>query len=694
MGHSAAAALPQSPIVVDLAVGTAWDGLSVPRGHDGAVLVVRSEGRVLGEVPVLGLSFSGEDQRRAVESSLSACLRADELERRLLTAIGAPSPHMAAPATVSVIAQVDSDGTQLLAALEVLDTTPDEVFVVSTNERAFTSEAGLEFVASAAEAWERASGELVAVLPAGCTPDRHWLDDLTTAFEDRLLAALGCYCAPRGGHEAPRRTTVVDGALVISPAAATLAAEAPIYRRAALSEAPRRSHEEVCLQLLVASLRVGFDPSRVLWRTAASARPTRGSPVSALRGLSPMRRNLDPLPLPGPSVAVTAETPALSVAIASRDRRESLLSVLDALARQTLPPERFEVIVVLDGSGDDSRTAARSVDVPYRLRVLEQPHSGVAAARNRGAAAAHHPVLVFLDDDVVPLREMLHSHAVAHATLSEAMVLGYSRPRLATPTLYGRMARGWWEDHFRHKADLAHRWTFLDVTDANSSMPVALLRSLGGFDEAFSARRQDWELGIRMLARGISFRFSRSAEAEHRLNLSLRDGLRQNRQEAADDVRLARKHPHVFGRLPLAPVVRRLQTHGRPGLPSWAADRVADLIESLPELGRVRSLVPRLATTMLLSAYAEGAAGADALALAKRIDPHPVLLELDLGAPSPLAPPSSSEAAEVRISDGGAHLATTPLLEPGLSWDASQILARLSAAVLGKWPATEIPTGA
>src|SRR5437588_7065863 len=112
-------------------------------------------------------------------------------------------------------------------------------------------------------------------------------------------------------------------------------------------------------------------------------------------------------------------------------------------------------------------------------------------------------------------------------------------------------------------------------------MPVALLRSLGGFDDAFPARRQDWELGIRMLARGVSFRFSRSAEAEHRFDLRLRDGLRQNRQEAADDVRLARKHPHVFGRLPLASVVRRLQTHGRPGVPSWAADRAADLIESL-----------------------------------------------------------------------------------------------------------------
>jgi GT2 family glycosyltransferase len=370
----------------------------------------------------------------------------------------------------------------------------------------------------------------------------------------------------------------------------------------------------------------------------------------------------------------------LSVAIASRDRRDSLLSVLDALARQTLPPERFEVVVVLDGSADDSRAAATALELPYRLRVLEQQHSGVAAARNRGATAAQHPVVVFLDDDVVPLPEMLQSHAASHETLSEAMVLGYSRPKLATPTLYGHMARSWWEDHFRRKSDPEHRWTFLDVTDANSSMPVALLRSLGGFDDAFSARRQDWELGIRMIARGTSFRFSWAAEAEHRLNLKLRDGLRQNRQEAVDDVRLVRKHPQVLG---------RLQARTRPFLPHWAADRAADLLESLPEMGRIRGLVPRLASAMLMSAYAEGAAAAGVLSLAELFDPHPVALELDLRAPTRVSPPSSSEAAEVRITDGGAQLATVPLLEPGLSWDTPRAVARISQAVQESWPAAD-----
>src|SRR3954449_7829370 len=86
--------------------------------------------------------------------------------------------------------------------------------------------------------------------------------------------------------------------------------------------------------------------------------------------------------LPAPRLTA-GEHPELTIALASYNRRDSLRGVLTALAAQSYPLERIEVVVVLDGSSDGSAEMTRALDVPYELRTVEQPQSGLAAARNR-----------------------------------------------------------------------------------------------------------------------------------------------------------------------------------------------------------------------------------------------------------------------------------------------------------------------
>ncbi|MBK8006615.1 MAG: glycosyltransferase [Gemmatimonadetes bacterium] len=73
--------------------------------------------------------------------------------------------------------------------------------------------------------------------------------------------------------------------------------------------------------------------------------------------------------------------PALSVVIPTHNRRDSLLRLLAALERGTLPAERFEAVVVADGCADDTVRAGGG-------RVVLVPRAGVRAAAGRGAAAA------------------------------------------------------------------------------------------------------------------------------------------------------------------------------------------------------------------------------------------------------------------------------------------------------------------
>ena len=85
-------------------------------------------------------------------------------------------------------------------------------------------------------------------------------------------------------------------------------------------------------------------------------------------------------------------------------RPDRLARLLDALAHQTLAPDRFEVVVVDDASGDRTGSvleACRSSGL--RLEVLTQERNrGPAVARNRGWRAARADLLAFTDDDCVP----------------------------------------------------------------------------------------------------------------------------------------------------------------------------------------------------------------------------------------------------------------------------------------------------
>jgi GT2 family glycosyltransferase len=92
--------------------------------------------------------------------------------------------------------------------------------------------------------------------------------------------------------------------------------------------------------------------------------------------------------------------PLVSVVVPVRDQADELRTLLDALARQTIPPERYEIVIGDDGSRDNSIQRLASED--GRVRILSGPPQNQAAARNRAAAAAAAPVLAFTDADCKP----------------------------------------------------------------------------------------------------------------------------------------------------------------------------------------------------------------------------------------------------------------------------------------------------
>jgi glycosyltransferase involved in cell wall biosynthesis len=94
----------------------------------------------------------------------------------------------------------------------------------------------------------------------------------------------------------------------------------------------------------------------------------------------------------------------ISVIIPAYNQAAFLPQAIESVLGQTYP--HLEVIVVDDGSTDDTSVAARSFTDP-RIRVLHQANRGLSAARNTGLSASHGAYLTFLDSDDVFLPEKL-----------------------------------------------------------------------------------------------------------------------------------------------------------------------------------------------------------------------------------------------------------------------------------------------
>ena len=87
----------------------------------------------------------------------------------------------------------------------------------------------------------------------------------------------------------------------------------------------------------------------------------------------------------------------VSVVIPTYAHRDYVPAALASVFAQTF--DGHEVIVVNDGSPDDTAELLRPLAAAGRIRYVEQPNGGQAAARNRGLAEARGEFVAFLDDD-------------------------------------------------------------------------------------------------------------------------------------------------------------------------------------------------------------------------------------------------------------------------------------------------------
>ena len=177
----------------------------------------------------------------------------------------------------------------------------------------------------------------------------------------------------------------------------------------------------------------------------------------------------------------------MSVIVPARNAAWCIDACLSAIAASDFPQHLLEVLLVDNGSRDDTLSRARSYQERLPLRTLEFPFGFISAVRNAGAAAAAGRIVAFVDADCLVSRNWISSVANLLSGDAKKIVGGWYR----IPEASTWVARSWFEFESRQKTG-----PVAFIPAGALALPQELFRQARGFDERLETN-EDFEFCFR-----------------------------------------------------------------------------------------------------------------------------------------------------------------------------------------------------
>jgi GT2 family glycosyltransferase len=288
-------------------------------------------------------------------------------------------------------------------------------------------------------------------------------------------------------------------------------------------------------------------------------------------------------------------------------RRAALTRLLRALSRQSMPHDRYEAVVIVDGSTDGTCEMLSAFAAPFSLAWRFQANAGRAAACNHGIRLARHELVLLLDDDMEPTPSLLEAHCAEHSYGVPRAVIG------AAPVALDRGARSAAQfvarKFARHLQTLATPGRPIGLREfysGNLSVPRAVLSEVGGFDEAFTLYgNEDVELSCRLRSAGVAVTFSAAAVAHQHYTKDIAALARDNLEKGRTAVLLADRHPETLCELKLTP--RNLGSPWRRGVLNALVCTTRRWPVTMHVVTRLMGAAGRLTPPIVDTLYAVGA---------------------------------------------------------------------------------------
>jgi glycosyltransferase involved in cell wall biosynthesis len=109
-------------------------------------------------------------------------------------------------------------------------------------------------------------------------------------------------------------------------------------------------------------------------------------------------------------------SPKISVVVPTYNQSGIIEYCLHSLFNQTADPADYEIVIVDDGSTDNTQALVKRLtpEAPCEVVYVRQPNMGRSRTRNNGAMKARGKYIIFLDGDMTVRREFVAAHLAGH----------------------------------------------------------------------------------------------------------------------------------------------------------------------------------------------------------------------------------------------------------------------------------------
>lgn len=207
--------------------------------------------------------------------------------------------------------------------------------------------------------------------------------------------------------------------------------------------------------------------------------------------------------------------PDVSVIVPVRDGASSLPALLESLLAQEIERDRYEVIVVDNGSRDGSAEVAAS----HGVRVISESRPNRSGARNAGARAALSDVFAFVDADCRATPGWLG--ALLGCRGRAPLVAGKVEIETRTsPNAIERFESRW---RFKQEKGVRQGW----AATANLLVERVAFEAVGGFDTSYRHIGEDVDFCLRAGRAGYGLGFCAEAVVRHEAERELTPVIRR-----------------------------------------------------------------------------------------------------------------------------------------------------------------------